>query len=88
MAEATLNNVAQANAVAIRYRKLKHRVWDLTIEDTNTWTSGIQGLEYVAWEADGSGDEASVVITTVATGVVTFQTPGTENGYLHTWSRS
>jgi len=55
------------------------------IDDGDTWTSGIDSLVAVAWQdEDPTSDTASAVITTQATGVVTFKA-GAANGSGWLW---
>lgn len=43
------------------------------IDDTDTWTSNIQNIAAVAWQADQADtDKVGASVTTQATGVVTF----------------
>jgi hypothetical protein len=54
------------------------------IDTTDTWTSGIPGIKAVAWQpADATDDVVSPVLTTVATGIITFiATNANSEGWL------
>jgi hypothetical protein len=55
---------------------------------SSTWTSGIQGIQKVAWKGTTTGDGA-LVTAVIATGVITIVTAsGSETGELFVWSES
>ncbi len=74
-----------ADAVGARAHKgYEHRTYAFAaVANNDTWTSGILNMRDVAWTATTTGD--AVAATFAATGVVTFNSAGTEAGTLHVW---
>ena len=53
------------------------------IDDTDTYESGVSGIRYVGFEADGTGDEVAV---TFSGSTITFNTgDADEVGWLWIW---
>lgn len=65
------------------------RYYFADIDDTDTWTSNIQGIVAVAWQADQvDADIVAATLTTAATGVITFDAQNANsNGWLWVLSR-
>ncbi len=72
---------------------LRHTVWpffgaDNDIDDADVWTSGIQGIVALAWQANQANtDLVTATLTTAATGAITFKATNAGSvGWLHVWS--
>lgn len=64
----------------------KQRFIFSSIDDTDTWTSGISNIRRVAWEATLVSDQVAVTVAPL-TGIVTFNAAADNlNGALHVWS--
>lgn len=66
-----------------RFRQLIYYFSD--IDDGDTWTSGLPNIQACFWSGDTeAGDACNAVLTTAATGVITFETVSTSDisGYL------
>ena len=62
----------------LRFRQLIFFFSD--IDDGDTWTSGIPGIQAVFWSGDTEATDAvNAVLTTAATGEITFETTSTSN---------
>jgi len=66
---------------------LRHTMWYFAnIDNTDTWTSGIDGIKHVALKVTSAGT-ADVALTTIATGLLTFNTSAVDQTIiLHVWS--
>jgi hypothetical protein len=66
----------------------RRRVFPMSVNDTDTWTTGIFGIQAVAWQPTSATDIVGCSVDS-ATGIVTFGTSGgAKTGNLIVWSRS
>lgn len=91
MAENPPDDIRLDEQLTKSYLGKRHRVYKffqgVSVDDTDTWTSGIQYIRFLAWESVGAGSPVSPILTTRSTGLITFTVPvGSGSGWLHVWS--
>ena len=88
---ATLGTIREDTVHGRSRMGLKMRVFPFTgVSDTDTWASGIDGIQFVAWESGTADNFIRAYLSAVATGTITFQTDGATSyaGNVIVWSRS